>query len=163
MDAIKTVYSDTQGISVTLNTLKVKEISYPLKEIIGYRPIAVNAKGFYGFLFLIISILVTAGYAKLVGIKISIGMVNIPVLSLCFGLCMALLALCVVMFRKRYALQIITRKGVKNILVSHKKEYISKIIHSLNVAISDAYYARNPAVQKINCGLSGLSNCLSLN
>lgn len=140
MKPAKILYIDGQGVSVTRFTLKVKDRSYPVKTL-SYRPVMLSPRRFPAMItFTIGLILITGGYVKAISPSALVGFeekILLPFMAIYAGLVvMSLSLIAAFMTRERYALQITTSEGVKNVVVSRKKSHITKIIHKLNFAAS---------------------------
>ncbi len=170
MNASKIVYIDGNGVSVTRYCLKIKNHSYPLKEIMKYNPVALSPKRFFGLLLTLLGIMIiTMGY---ISAPASIGLTEMvrehsfhpTMMGLYLGIIFILGGIIeMAAIRKRYALQIVTTEGIKNVVISQKKEYITRIIHILNIVIANDDYAHHPSIQKTHHGLLETPNNLCLN
>lgn len=133
MKATELIYKDKQGVSLTRFALNVKDHSYRLK-IMSYRPVEINAQRLPGLTVLVLGILLSGlGY----GYVVSLPSLSIAALALYIGIGMILFGLSAFfLIRKRYALQITTSAGVKNVLTSHRQEYICNLVEKLNAVSS---------------------------
>ncbi len=133
MNPAKFLYIDKHGVSLTRHTLKVREKSFPVK-IISYRPVILKAKKFPGIMTLLVGfILCTSGYLK-AATAVETGL---PVMAVYAGLGMTAAGVLIFFLtRERYALQITTSAGVKNVVTSHDKEYIATIVHALDSTVA---------------------------
>jgi len=134
MKASEFIYEDKQGVSLTRFALNVNDHSYRLK-IMSYRPVVIGAQRLPGLTVVVLGVLLSAlGY----GYAASLSLLSIPMFALYVGLAMILAGLTTFfMIRERYALQITTSAGVKNVLTSHNQEYIHNLIEKLNEAHSE--------------------------
>ena len=129
MKASELIYADNQGVSLTRLALNIKSNSYCLK-IISYRPVVIYAKRLPGLTVLVLGILLSAlGY----GYAVSLPSLSIAALIMYVGFGMILFGLTTFfMIRERYALQITTSAGVKNVLTSKNQRYIHNLVEKLN-------------------------------
>ena len=142
------LYTDRNGVSVNKYTLKVKKEAYPLKDIIKHKLSIIRPARLPGVLLLVMGaglglcsaitpvtrpeIIVAGNYFAL----------NATILYL--GLFFMALGIFRILFvRKRYALRIATQGGERNAVVSAKKEYILKLIHTLNDTFESNNYVHN--------------------
>ncbi len=140
MNPAKIIYIDGRGVSITKHTLKVKEDSFPVKTL-SYRPVVVVPdRTPAGLIFLAGFALIIFGFIKISasGMMISETKSLAPAFFLFLGFIVLLGSLIAgFMSRERYAIQITTSSGVKNIVTHRTKEYITKIIHRLNTAVTE--------------------------
>jgi hypothetical protein len=152
MNPTKILYIDGQGVSVTRFTLKVKNQSFPVKTL-SYRPVMVTPRRLPAMIAFIVGlVLLTSGYVKAISPAHLIGFeerVLLPAAAIYVGLLiMGLSLLAAFMTRERYALQITTSEGVRNIVVSRKKSYIMKIVHRLHYAASLQHHHEKAAQER---------------
>ncbi len=131
MRPAKLLYIDRHGISVTRFTLKVKHNAYPIKTI-SYRPVEWKPANFRIISVLILGLVLSAsGYAN----AATNSVLTFSTVALFIGILLLPFALIALFLnQKRYALQISSSKGVKNIIVRRQKESILKIVQALDTA-----------------------------
>jgi len=138
----KILYTDGRGITVTDSTFQVKNTSYHLNGIIIHGILVMRPERVPGMLLLIVGF-ITAVIGILSLIPTSVipamqtddGYVTANTIAIWAGGALALIGLLVLaIVRERYAVRIATPEGLKNAVVSDKKEYISQIVTALNEA-----------------------------
>lgn len=138
METEDIIYADGEEIVVTDSKLQVNRSSYRISRITRLRFLTIPAERIPGVILFITGFSMSvAGMMEAFTVKyhatIQAGQLNQAAASIGFILLTTGLAL-FIMARERYSLKITTEEGEKAVLVSHKREYVTRIIEALNIA-----------------------------
>lgn len=146
----KIIYTDGHTVTVTDSMFQVNKMEYKLNGITKHGLYVLRPHRFPAVLLVIIGLtLMVLGLTKLVpadmidDVAIGNTLVRGHTIVLAIGALLAFFGVLIIgLMRERYAVRISTAEGEKNVVVSHRKEYITQIVD----AISSAYnYLRNNA------------------
>jgi hypothetical protein len=136
----KVIYTDGRDVTVTDSILKVKNMEYRINGITKLGFWTIRANRWPGVLLVCLGlVLMACGWLNMLPATMNMetdrGIININALALWTGAALMVIGLLVtVLVRERYAVRIATAEGEKNVIVSHKREYISQIVDALNSA-----------------------------
>lgn len=134
------IYTDGRNVTVTEQTLKVKNSQYNLNGITKHGMLVLKGRKFPGIALLLLgALLVVLGALGLM----PFGLENPPgdaymgsnTLAIWIGAGFTLIGILIISLAKdRYAVHIATAEGEKNVVVSDQKEYVRQIVDAINEA-----------------------------
>jgi hypothetical protein len=142
----KVIYTDGHDVIVTDSTLQVKSTVYQLKGITKHSLFTIRAERVPGMILFLMGVVVMA-IGLLEGISadsfpdiyVNSRSISANTLAIAFGFLLVLTGLIVsLLIREKYAVRIAIATGEKNVVVSRRRVYISKIVEALDEAMSSS-------------------------
>jgi hypothetical protein len=142
MKTLNFLYTDGRDVVVTDSELEAKGSTYSLKGITDFGLAIIKPNILPGILILLLGVFIVADAYFFWIPDASMEKVSLPTVSegraeieLIAGIIIMVIGCCYFLFaRKRYALSIETAEGIKNVVVSKKREYINQVIDALQKA-----------------------------
>jgi hypothetical protein len=124
MDAEPVIYTDGHGVKVTPHHFIVGNTDYRVEGITSARLFTVRDGGGFAIFLIVLGL-----------IGIAAGFLNAFYPNTIIGTVLILFGIIILAFtHDKYAVRITTAEGIKDALVSSKKDYVSQIVAALHVA-----------------------------
>jgi cytochrome c biogenesis protein CcdA len=142
MDAEPVIYTDGHGVKVTPHHFIVGNTDYRVEGITSARLFTVRDGGGFAIFLIVLGLIgIAAGFLNafypntITNLEIGSTALDTQQVAIIIGTVLILFGIIILAFtHDKYAVRITTAEGIKDALVSSKKDYVSQIVAALHVA-----------------------------
>jgi cytochrome c biogenesis protein CcdA len=142
MDAEPVIYTDGHGVKVTPHHFIVGKSDYLIEGITSARLFTVRDGGGFAIFLIVLGLIgIIAGFLNafypntITNLDIGTTALNTQQIAIIIGVVLILVGIIILAFtRDKYTVRITTAEGVKDALISSKKDYVGQIVAALHVA-----------------------------